>query len=302
MANLFITNATGYIGSAVAEQFKTRGYTVTALARSDKAVEELQKRGYKPYRGDLRKPQEFEQAIKEADVVIHTAATNDKDFGTVDQAATEVILNALKGTDKTFIYTSGVWVLGNTGSILADETTPANPIPFVTWRVELEKKVLEAKNYGVRSIVIRPTVVYGREGGLIASIYATAQKDGYARYIGEGQNHVSLIHIDDLSNLYYIAAEKAPAGALLHASNDEPQTLKQIAELVAVAGGQPGQVKSWPIEEARKIYGPAVDGFVLDQKIDSKKTRESLAWQLKAPSLANELPVYERAYAGTAKK
>ncbi len=87
----------------------------------------------------------------------------------------------------------------------------------------------------------------------------------------KGQNHVSLIHIDDLSNLYYIAAEKAPAGALLHASNDEPQTLKQIAELVAVAGGQPGQVKSWPIEEARKIYGPAVDGFVLDQKIDSKK-------------------------------
>ncbi len=156
------------------------------MARSDKAVEELQKRGYKPYRGDLRKPQEFEQAVKEADVVIHTAATNDKDFGTVDQAATEVILNALKGTDKTFIYTSGVWVLGNTGSILADETTPANPIPFVTWRVELEKKVIEAKNYGVRSIVIRPTVVYGREGGLIASIYATAQKDGYARYIGEG--------------------------------------------------------------------------------------------------------------------
>ncbi len=302
MANLFITNATGYIGSAVAEQFKSRGYTVTALARSDKAVEELQKRGYKPYRGDLRKPQEFEQALKEADVVIHTAATNDKDFGTVDQAATEVILNALKGTDKTFIYTSGVWVLGNTGSILADETTPANPIPFVTWRVELEKKVTEAKNYGVRSIVIRPTVVYGREGGLIASIYATAQKDGYARYIGEGQNHVSLIHIDDLSNLYYIAAEKAQAGALLHASNDEPQTLRQIAELVAFAGGQPGQVKSWPIEEARKIYGPAVDGFVLDQKIDSKKTRESLAWQLKAPSLANELPVYERAYAGTAKK
>ncbi|MBA3992467.1 MAG: NAD-dependent epimerase [Cyanobacteria bacterium DS2.3.42] len=302
MANLFITNATGYIGSAVAEQFKSHGYTVTALARSDKAVEELQKRGYKPYRGDLRKPQEFEQAIKEADVVIHTAATNDKDFGTVDQAATEVILNALKGTDKTFIYTSGVWVLGNTGSILADETTPANPIPFVTWRVELENKVLEAKNYGVRSIVIRPTVVYGREGGLIASIYATAQKDGYARYIGEGQNHVSLIHIDDLSNLYYIAAEKAQAGALLHASNDEPQTLKQIAELVAVAGGQPGQVKSWPIEEARKIYGPAVDGFVLDQKIDSKKTRELLAWQLKAPSLANELPVYERAYAGSTKK
>lgn len=302
MANLFITNATGYIGSAVAEQFKSRGYQITALARTDKAVEQLEKHGYKAYRGDLRKPQDFVQAIKDADVVIHTAATNDKDFGTVDQAATELILDTLKGTNKTFIYTSGTWVLGNTGNILADETTPANPIPVVAWRVELEKKVQDAKNYGVRSIVIRPTVVYGREGGLIASFYATAQKDGYARYIGEGQNHVSLIHIDDLANLYAIAVEKAQAGSLLHASNETPYTLKQIAELVATAGGLEGKVKPWPKEEARTIYGPAVDGFVLDQKIDSKKTRDSLGWQLTAPSLANELPVYERAYAGSAKK
>lgn len=302
MANLFITNATGYIGSAVAEQFKARGYQVTALARTDKAVQQLEQRGYKAYRGDLRIPEEFVQAAKEADVIIHTAATNDKDFGTVDQAATEALLNALKGTDKTFVYTSGTWVLGSTGNIHADETTAANPIPVVAWRVELEKKVQEAKNYGVRSIVIRPTVVYGREGGLIASFYATAQKDGYARYIGEGQNHVSLVHIDDLANLYVIAVERAEAGSLLHASNDAPYTLKQIAELVATAGGLDGKVKSWPIEEARSIYGPAVDGFVLDQKIESKKTRDALGWQLTAPSLVNELPVYERAYAGSTKK
>jgi len=302
MANLFITNATGYIGSAVAEKFKSHGYAVTALARTDNAAEQLQKLGYKAYRGDLRKPQEFLQAVKEADVIVHTAATNDKDFGTVDQAATEAILNVLKGTDKTFIYTSGTWVLGNTGNILADETTPANPIPVVAWRPELERKVQDAKNYGVRSIVIRPSVVYGKEGGLIASFYATAQKDGYARYIGEGQNHVSLIHIEDLANLYYIAAERAQAGSLLHASNDAPYTLKQIAELVATAGGLDGKVKSWAIEEARTIYGPAVDGFVLDQRIESKKTRELLGWQLTAPSLVSELPVYERAYAGSAKK
>lgn len=302
MANLFITNATGYIGSAVAEQFKAKGYDVTALARTDKSVEELTKRGYKAYRGDLRKPQEFEQAVKEADVVIHTAATNDHEFGAVDQRATEAILNALKGTNKTFIYTSGTWVLGNTGNILADETTPVNPIPVVAWRPAVEQKVLEAKAYGVRSIVIRPTVVYGREGGLIAGFYATAQKDGYARYIGTGENHVSLVHIDDLANLYLLAAENAQPGSLLHASNEAPQTLKQIAELVAAAGGLSGKIKEWPIEEARKIYGPAVDGFVLDQKIESKKTRDTLGWQLKANSLANELPVYERAYAGSAKK
>ena len=101
--------------------------------------------------------------------------------------------------------------------------------------------------------------------------------------------------------------EAAPAmsvrsASLLHASNEAPQTLKQIAELVAAAGGLSGKIKEWPIEEARKIYGPAVDGFVLDQKIESKKTRDTLGWQLKANSLANELPVYERAYAGSAKK
>lgn len=302
MANLFITNATGYIGSAVAELFKTRGYEVTALARTEEAYKKLQELGYKAYRGDLRKPQEFEKAVLEADIVIHTAATNDQEFGAVDQAATEAILSALKNTNKTFIYTSGTWVLGNTGSILADETTPVNPIPVISWRPAVEQKVLEAKTYGVRSIVIRPTVVYGREGGLIASFYATAQKDGYARYIGSGENHVSLVHIDDLANLYLLAAENAQAGSLLHASNELPLTLKEIAEQVAAAGGLAGKVKSWPIEEARKIYGPAVDGFVLDQQIQSKQTRDSLGWQLKAPSFAKELPVYERAYAGAAQK
>ncbi|MBC7999429.1 MAG: NAD-dependent epimerase/dehydratase family protein [Leptolyngbya sp.] len=292
MANLFITNATGYIGSAVAELFKAKGYNVTALTRSDKAVEEVEKRGYKAYRGDLRKPQEFAAAITDADIVIHTAFARDQDYGAVDQHATETILELLKGTNKTFLYTSGTWVLGNTGNILADETTPTNPIKAAQWRVELEKKVVAAKDNGIRSVVVRPTVVYGREGGLIASFYATAQKDGYARYVGTGENYVSLVHVEDLANLYYIAAEKAAAGALLHATNEQPLTLKQIAELVAIASGFPGETKSWNVEDARKIYGDAVEGFVLDQRIDSKKTRETLNWAPKAPTLVDELPIY----------
>jgi nucleoside-diphosphate-sugar epimerase len=177
------------------------------------------------------------------------------DNATVDQQTVDEILKNLQNSNKTFIYTSGTWILGNTGDVLADETTPTNPISEAIYRVEVEKRVLAAKNNGIKTIVIRPTIVYGHGGGLIGGFLATAKMDGYARYVGTGENRISTVHVDDLAKLYFLAAEKAEAGTILHASNDKPIKLREVAELVAEAAGHPGKVQSWPAEEARKVVG-----------------------------------------------
>src|SRR5579883_1801637 len=128
---VFITSGTGYIGEEVAQAFKNKGYEVTALARTDEAVQKLQQHGFKAQRGDLRKPETFTQQLQQFDVIVHTASTNDHDFGTVDKAVVQSILNNLKGSNKTFIYTSGAWVLGDTAGVVADEKTPPNPLDIV---------------------------------------------------------------------------------------------------------------------------------------------------------------------------
>lgn len=300
MAKLFLTNATGYIGSAVAEAFKTKGYDVTALARSDRAEQQLQKEGIKVVRGDLKQPQSFVDALRNADVVVHTAATNDAEFAKADQAAVETILTTLEGTNKTFVYTSGIWVLGNTGDQPAHEETQPNPLPLVAFRVQVEKDVRAAKDRGIKTIVIRPTVVYGRDGGLIAGFLATAKTDGYARFVGDGENNIPTVHVEDLANLYVLAVEQAPAGSLFHGTNDKPVKLREIAEFVAQAAGVPGKVQSWPIEEARKVVGPLVDGFVLNQKVVAPQTQKTLGWTAKAPFIDQDILKKTKAVAGQA--
>lgn len=298
MAKLFITNATGYIGTQVAETFKAKGYEVAALARNAQAEQKLQAKGIQPVKGDLRQPQTFVDAAKNADVIIHTAATNDADYGVVDQAAVDALLDALEGTNKTFIYTSGTWVLGNTGEQPAHEETATNPIPLVEFRAKVEKQIRAAKERGVKTVVIRPTIVYGRGGGLFGSSLATAKTDGYARYIGDGENRVSTVHVDDLGRLYLLAAEKAPAGSLFHGTNGQAVKLREIAEVVALAAGVPGKVQSWPLEEARKVVGPFVDGFVLDQHVVAPATQKALGWEAKEAQVGEDIKQQNRETAG----
>ena len=289
MSKVFLTNATGYIGSAVAEEFKKNGHDVTALARNEQSAEKLKTQGITPLRGDLKQPLTFLDAVRQADIIVHTAATNDSEFEVTDKTATEEILKALENSNKTFIYTSGVWVLGNTGNKAVDEEAPTNPIPHVAFRANLEKEVRAAKNRGIKTIVIRPTIVYGREGGLISGFLATAKKDGYARFVGSGDNRISSVHIDDLAKLYVLAADKAVGGELFHGANGSTIKLREIAETVAEVAGVAGNVKSWPVEEARKVVGSFVDGFILDQIVIAPITEKQLGWQAKSLELKEDL-------------
>lgn len=146
--NVLLTSGTGYIGGAIARALQAKGHQVVALARSAATAQRLESAGIRPWRGDLTDDHSLRQAAAQVDAVIHTAATNDAAMATVDRQAVATLLTALAGTQKPFIYTSGVWVMGNTGVTVANEIYPLNPPALVAWRPEVETLVLAAADQG----------------------------------------------------------------------------------------------------------------------------------------------------------
>jgi nucleoside-diphosphate-sugar epimerase len=285
---VLLTGATGYIGSAVAERLLAAGHEVFGLARSEEAARKLEAAGVSPVRGDMKSPESISRAAREADAVIHTAATGDADAPQADEQAVAAILDALEGTNKPFIYTSGVWVLGNTKGV-ADEETPLDPTPLVAWRPAIEERVLAAAERGIRSIVLRPGMVYGRGGGSVGEMVQSGRQKGTVRFVGTGENRWSLIHVEDLADLYLKALERAPAGTLLMVASGPSMTVREIAEAASRAAGAEGRVESWPIEQARERLGAYADAIVLDQQISAAKAMRLLDWKPAAPSVLEEL-------------
>ncbi|HYL77567.1 MAG TPA: SDR family oxidoreductase [Bryobacteraceae bacterium] len=283
---IFLTGATGYIGSAIADAALAAGHSVTGLARSDEAARKLSLKGIIPHRGDLTSTATLAGEARNAGAVIHTGTTND---GSMDREAVRVMTTALHASNKPLIYTSGVWVLGDTGGRSVGEIAPLNPLPQVAWRPGVEQMVLETAREGVRAIVIRPAIVYGRAGGIPADLVRSARETGAARYVGTGENHWPMIHLDDLADLYLRALEQAAAGTLLHAADGTAYRLKQIAEAASIGAGTGGRTESWPLEDARKTLGPYADALALDQQVSAEKARATLGWTPRAPSVIDDL-------------
>jgi nucleoside-diphosphate-sugar epimerase len=275
---VFLTGATGYIGSAVAQALSQAGYAVVGLARSEDQARTLAAKGLGAHRGDLRDPASLAEGARHADAVIHTALPAAADAGQVDRAAVEAMLGALAEFNRPFIYTSGCWVLGHTGDKVADEDTGIDPTPLVAWRPANERLVLDAARQGVQGIVLRPAMVYGRGGGLVASFVQSARAHGAARVIGDGGNRWTFVHLDDLAALYVLALQAA-AGTLLYAAHGAPVRVRALAEAASRAAGADGKVETVPIAEARQTMGPLADALTLDQQISGERAQRMLNWQ-----------------------
>ena len=303
MAKVFITSATGYIGNAVAKAFKEHGHDVTALTRSEQSAKQVKQDGFTSHTGDLAKADTYQSHLAQYDIVVHTAAIFDATFAQTEKQTAEAIINALKGTNKTFIYTSGVWLLGNTGDTVATEVTAPNANATATkWRADLEKQIIEAAKQEIKTVVIRPGIVYGQGGGLVSHLVQEARTNGEAQYIGNADNHWSVINVEDLAELYVLAATKSTAGELYNATEAQAPTVKEYADAIAEAAGVSGKVKSVTVEEAKKTYGqlaPLVDGLALNQQIDSAKAKNKLGWAPQARNLVQELKVQRKELAAT---
>jgi nucleoside-diphosphate-sugar epimerase len=282
---VFVTGATGYVGTAVVEALRSAGHGVAGLARSDDAAAKLQGAGAEVVRGSLEDLDVLARGAREADAVIHAGATGRPGQDAVDTAAVGAMLDALEGSGRPFLYTSGLWVLGDTGEQVADEDAPLRPAAIVAWRAEVESQVIDAAKRGVRSVVMRPGVVYGRGGGTPGAFVSAARRKGVVRYVGDGRQRWAFVHVDDLADLYVLALD-APAGTVLNAAAGPSLPVREVAEAAAEANG--ARAEAWPLEEARAVLGPYADALALDQQVSAERAR-SLGWTPSRPSVLDEL-------------
>jgi nucleoside-diphosphate-sugar epimerase len=285
--HVFVTGASGYIGGVITEYLRKAGHTVSGLARSDESAEKVRKLGATPVAGDLRNPASVNAGAARADAVIHAAMAWGPDSAALDQQTVRAILEALRGSGKAFVYTSGVWVLGDTKGRVAGELTVLRPPALVAWRPAVEKMVLDSREAKVEGIVIRPAMVYGRGGGTVGGFVRQARTQKLVRIVGAGNNHWSFIHVDALAELYVRAVEQTPGGELFLAADGPAFTVRIVAETVATMNE--ARVEFWPLEEARQQIGAMADALVMDQRIMSTKAGRMLGWGPKWPNVLEEI-------------
>ncbi|AEI66187.1 hypothetical protein LILAB_21435 [Corallococcus macrosporus] len=260
------------------------GHHVLGLARSDDARRKLAARGVQALAGDLAEAAGLAALTEQVDAIVWTATTNSE---AVDAPAVAAALRAMEGTGKRFIYTSGVWVHGDTRGAVVDEDSPLEAAELVAWRPAVEQRVLSAP--GVRGVVIRPGIVYGRTGGIPMMLAASARDDGAARYVGTGENRWPVVFIEDLAQLYVRALEQAPAGTVLVAVQGPSVQVKEIATAASEGAGARGNTRAWPLEDARKQFGAFADALALDQQLTSRRAEQLLGWTPRGPGILEEL-------------
>jgi len=291
---VLVTGATGYIGSVVVEELANHGHHVLAFLREGKKIPEGA--NVEAVYGDVRDATSLSAAVRKSEAVIHTAASFGPDMPQVDQAAVDVILKTAVEGKQRFIYTSGIWLLGNTGAQPADENTLLNPIPLVAWRVQHEEQVkAAAKSFS--TTVIRPAMVYGRGRGIPAMFFQTVPEKGAVTVVGNGENCWPMVHVEDLAVLYRLILEKAEPGVVIHGATGETLKVKQMAEAAAKGAGVPGKVIYWPLEQALGVLGPFADALALDQDIISV-VASKLGWNPRTAGALEELErgSYARAF------
>jgi nucleoside-diphosphate-sugar epimerase len=277
---IFITGATGYIGSAVAEAFARKGHAVYGLVRRKEKGRSLEARGVTPVLGQMKRPDSYARYAGEAQVLIHCAAEYSVDFEALDRHTVTTFLSLAKKRTgpRTIIYTSGVWLYGNTGPAAVDESAAFETAYLLPWRAATEKRVLESSGPQLRGLVVRPGCVYGGRGGLTGYWFSGAQKDAAAPILGEGTNRWAMIHVDDLAALYVRLAESNLRAELFNVTDRSRFTVLEMAAAASTAAGAGGKVRQLSPKEAEKAYGGMAKGMALDQHVDSSKAARLLGW------------------------
>jgi nucleoside-diphosphate-sugar epimerase len=295
---VFITGASGYIGNSVARAFRRAGHEVWGLVRSNEKANLLWGDEIRPVIGDLKKPDSFTQALKDAEVVIHTAAEMGPDMPNLDKQAVERVLAVAKDGHRTatVVYTSGVWVYGDTKNNRVNEATPTKPLPLVAWRPAHEDMVLKASSDRLLSVVIRPGCVYGGKGGLTGMWFESAEKEGAARTVGDGNNRWAMIHVDDLAEAYLKVVHARVRGEVFNVTDRSRFTIREMASAASKAAGRSADVKVWPTSEATKQLGPFAEALAVDQHVDSWKAVQVLGWNPRFGGFADDAEVFYNAW------
>jgi nucleoside-diphosphate-sugar epimerase len=293
---VFVTGATGYIGFAVACALRRNGHEVWGLSRSEAKATHLARHEIRPVIGNLRDPATFLPVAESCGVWVYTAADHDSDRFDVDRAAIQALLGTAKrgSQPKTLLYTSGVWVYGDTHGEAADETTPIAPPESVVPRPGVEQLVLSASN--VRGIVLRPGCVYGGPGGLTGSWFRSAHDENVVRAVGTGANRWAMVHVDDLADCFVRAAESGLTGEIFNVTDRSRPSVRDLTAAVCCITGVTNPVQFFPVAEAVAKLGSYAECLALDQHVDSRQAVARLGWQPRHGGFIDGIASYHLAW------
>ncbi len=288
---VFVTGATGWVGSAVVPELLAAGHDVVGLARSDASAAALDAVGATALRGSLDDLDVLRAGAADADGVIHLAFIHDfariADSAPVDQRAIATFADVLAGSGRPLLMTSGT--AGVDPGRVSTEQDAGDPDGVGRHRLGGERVALAAVERGVRSVVVRlPSTVHGvGDKGFVPALVAAARAASVSGYVGDGANRWAAVHRGDAARLYRLALESAPAGSVLHAVGEEGVPTRAIAEAIGRGLGVPAA----PITaaEAQEQLGFIGALFAADIPSSSARTRALLDWEPSGPTLLEDL-------------
>ena len=288
---IFVTGATGYIGSAIVQELLGAGHQVLGLARSDKAAQALVAAGAEAHRGALDDFRSLQRGATASDGVMHLAFVHDfaayATAGETDRQAVEALGSALVGSDKPLVITSGITVL--TPGRLGTEDNAPDPAAASAPRIPSEEAIRVLAGQGVRAVAVRlPPSVHGHgDYGFVPTLINIARQKGVSACVGEGRNRWPAVHRLDAARLFRLALEKGTAGARYHGVGDEGVPVGEIAELIGRHLNLPVVAKS--AAEAADHFGWLAYFLSVDAPASSALTRQRLGWHPSQPSLLADL-------------
>jgi nucleoside-diphosphate-sugar epimerase len=288
---VFVTGASGWIGSATVDELLAAGHEVTGLARSDASAAALRAKGARVHRGDLDDLASIRGGAEAADAVIHLANKHDwsnpANSITAERAAVQTIGDALAGSNRPFLFASGV-----AGLTQGRPATENDPSPFYgpdSPRGGSENLALEFVDRGVHAVALRfaPTVHGTGDHGFVGTIAAVAREKGLSGYPADGSNRWAAVHRSDAARLVTLGLANAPAGGRLHAVAEEGIPTRDIAEAIGSAFGLP--VAPIAPDDVQDHFGWIGTFFVMDLTATSAMTRDLLGWTPTGPTLIEDI-------------
>jgi nucleoside-diphosphate-sugar epimerase len=291
---VFVTGATGFIGSAVVKELIDAGHQVLGLTRSDAGAEALVKAGAEVHRGDIYDLESLRTGAAQSDAVIHLAFNHDfskfAENCETDRRVVEALASELEGSDRPLIITSGTGISSAEPGVPSREDNPPVSSKIVP-RAISEEAAAAAAGRGVRVIVVRLPQVHNTEKqGLVTYAIQVAREKGVSAYVGDGKNRWPAAHRLDVARLYRLALEKGVAKgteAIYHAVAEEGVPVKEIAEVVGKGLNVP--VVSLTADEAQGHFGWLAHFVAFDLPASSAQTRKQLGWEPTGPGIIEDL-------------